>query len=89
MGGSGRYRTRQTNCDFFDTIGRATARRTVPKRPRAIRVGPNKGGTKFGGGIPGGLSNTGSLSNYQIPGVYPADRYRGFILRIDTGGLSY
>ena len=31
-------------------LGRTAARRTAPKLPRAIRVGPNEGDTKFGGG---------------------------------------
>ena len=30
---------------------RAAARRTAPKLPRAIRVGPNEGDTKMGGGF--------------------------------------
>jgi len=29
-------------------LGRAAARRTAPKLPRAIRAGPNEGGKKWG-----------------------------------------
>jgi len=32
-------------------LGRAAARCTAPKLPRAIRVGPNEGDTKIGGGF--------------------------------------
>ena len=37
---------------FYESVscvGRAAARRNVPKQPRAIRVGPHQGGTTIGG----------------------------------------
>jgi len=47
-------------------LGRAAARRTAPKLPRAIRVGPNEGDSKIGVDLSGSLSSL----IIQIPGVY-------------------
>ena len=47
-------------------LGRAAARRTAPKLPRAIRVGPNEGDSKIGVDLSGSLSSL----IIQIPGGY-------------------
>jgi len=66
--------------------GRAAARRNAPTLPRAIRVGSNQGGEKFGfntGGLPAQIPKyRGFIShNTKIPGVYR-------ICHLQTGGLS-